>query len=70
MPAPPAEPSPAQRIAAAARRLRDAWGRPDLDAAEIHEAALALMHTTRTTDLSAALGVLHDVEAGYGHRSR
>jgi hypothetical protein len=56
--------TPAQRIIAAATRLREAWAKADLDVVEMHEAALGLMWTTGTKDLAAALGILHDVEAG------
>jgi hypothetical protein len=69
MPAPPAEYTPAQRIIAAATRLREAWRIPNLDIAEMHEAVMSLILTTGTKDLASALGVLHDVESGYGHRS-
>jgi len=63
MPAGPADYTPAQRIIAAATRLRKAWSQADLDVTEMHEAALGLMWTTGTRDLAAALGVLPDVEA-------
>jgi len=66
MSADPVEYTPAQRIIAAATRLRESWAVPDLDVVEMHEAAVALILTTGTKDLAAALGVLHDVEAGYG----
>jgi hypothetical protein len=35
----------------------------------MHEAVMSLILTTGTKDLASALGVLHDVESGYGHRS-
>ena len=69
MPALPVGYTPAQRIIAAATWLREAWAVPDLDIADMHEAALALILATGTKDLASALGILHDVESGYGHRS-
>ncbi len=69
MTAPPIEYTPAQRIIAAATRLRESWARPDLDIAEMHDAATGLIKATGTRDLASALGVLHDVESGYGHNT-
>jgi len=42
---------------------------PDLDLVEMHDAAMGLIITTGTKDLASALGVLHDVESGYGHHT-
>jgi hypothetical protein len=61
-----ADSTPAQRVIAAATRLREAWAVPALDVGEMHEAALGLMWTTGTRDLTSALDVLHDLEAGHG----
>jgi len=69
MPTDPVEYTPAQRIIAAATRLRESWAMPDLDLVEMHDAAMGLIITTGTKDLASALGVLHDVESGYGHHT-
>lgn len=65
----PVEYTPAQRIMAAGTRLRDAWSLANLDLGEMHDATLSLILATGTKDLAAALGVLHDVESGYGHHT-
>jgi hypothetical protein len=46
MPAVPVEYTPAQRIIAAATRLREAWRIPNLDIAEMHEAVMSLVYST------------------------
>ena len=58
---------------AAATRFKEAWDAgmrrgtdgvalTDLEIVEMHEAALALIWATGTTDLQSALAVLHDYE--------
>jgi len=69
MPASSIEYTPAQRIIAAATRLRESWAVRDLDIVEMHDAAMGLIMTTGTKDLASALGVLHDLESGYGQNS-
>ena len=60
--------SRAHRMIAAGMRLREAWAVVHLDLDEIHEAVMSLLSATGTKDLAAALGVLHDIEEGYGHQ--
>ena len=64
---------PSKRMIAAATRFKEAWetgmrrsgegvALSDLDIVEMHEAALALIWATGTTDLQGALDVLHEYE--------
>jgi hypothetical protein len=64
-----AEYTPAQRVIAAATRLRDVWALASLDVGEMHEAPLGLISATGTIDLASALDVLHDIESGSSHGS-
>jgi hypothetical protein len=63
------ESTAAQRMVAAATRLRQAWRLPDLDVDEMHQAVMGLIVATEATDLQSALVVLHDVESGHAYRS-
>jgi len=63
---------PSKKMIAAATRFKEAWeagmrrgqgmALTDLDIIEMHEAALALIWATGTTDLQGALDVLHEYE--------
>jgi len=66
---PSVEYTQSHQIIAAGLRLREAWDETEFEVKEMHESVLGLISATGAKDLSAALGVLQDVESGYGHGS-